>query len=191
MGAFFTDDDWRVLAAAADLVIPPDPLTGAPGGATGGVVHYLDQLLGAFIYDPPRIWAGGPFSGRHGGDASFGNWFALRPVDELAWRTRVEGSLGRSEREVNGPTVGLQEHYRAGLASLGPDFADLSLEQQQERLHAVPDGFRDRLYAHACEALYGDPVYGGNRQGSGWASIGFPGDVQPRGYTDDEVRGDP
>ena len=40
---------------------------------------------------------------------------------------------------------------------------------------------------HACESLYGDPVYGGNRDARGWAAIGFDGDVQPRGWTDDEV----
>ena len=35
--------------------------------------------------------------------------------------------------------------------------------------------------------MYGDPVYGGNRDLAGWQAIGFAGDVQPRGYTDDEV----
>ncbi len=42
---------------------------------------------------------------------------------------------------------------------------------------------------HACESLYGDPVYGGNRDGAGWAAIGFAGDVQPVGWTDAEVEG--
>ena len=35
--------------------------------------------------------------------------------------------------------------------------------------------------------MYGAPEYGGNRDLVGWRSIGFEGDVQPRGYTDDEV----
>jgi hypothetical protein len=30
-------------------------------------------------------------------------------------------------------------------------------------------------------------VYGGNRDECGWRAIGFDGDVQPRGWTDDEV----
>jgi hypothetical protein len=30
------------------------------------------------------------------------------------------------------------------------------------------------VHAHACEATYGDPAYGGNRDGGGWARIGFP-----------------
>lgn len=43
------------------------------------------------------------------------------------------------------------------------------------------------LYDHACEGMYGDPVYGGNRNESGWKMIGWLGDIQPRGYTDVEV----
>jgi hypothetical protein len=30
------------------------------------------------------------------------------------------------------------------------------------------------LHTHACEAAYGDPVYGGNRDQAGWQRIGFP-----------------
>ncbi len=37
--------------------------------------------------------------------------------------------------------------------------------------------------------MYGAPEYGGNRDGVAWAGIGFPGDVQPRGFTDAEVAG--
>jgi hypothetical protein len=35
--------------------------------------------------------------------------------------------------------------------------------------------------------MYGAPEYGGNRDGIGWAYIAYEGDVQPRGYSDDEV----
>jgi gluconate 2-dehydrogenase gamma chain len=45
------------------------------------------------------------------------------------------------------------------------------------------------LYVHACEGAYGAPEYGGNRDLAGWQAIGFPGDVQPRGYADEEVSG--
>ena len=47
--------------------------------------------------------------------------------------------------------------------------------------------FKTLMYHHACEGMYGDPVYGGNRDFAGWDSIGWIGDIQPRGYTDDEV----
>ncbi|MCX7621898.1 MAG: gluconate 2-dehydrogenase subunit 3 family protein, partial [Acidimicrobiales bacterium] len=189
MPVWFSDDEYRIIEAACERLIPAEPELGAPGARTAGVADYIDQLLGAFNFDPPRIWAGGPFSGRHGGEAAFERWIPLPPADELAWRIRIEGSLGIPEREFNGPVVGLQERYRRGIEALGADFADVSASEQDARLDADPD-FRDLLYGHACEGMYGDPVYGGNRHGIGWAFISFAGDSQPRGYTDGEVRGE-
>jgi hypothetical protein len=69
---------------------------------------------------------------------------------------------------------------------LGPDFAHCEGEEQDRRLHANSD-FTELVYGHACEGMYGAPEYGGNRDGVGWSNIGFAGDVQPRGWTDQEV----
>ena len=45
-----------------------------------------------------------------------------------------------------------------------------------------------RLYnPESGRFLTTDPVYGGNRGTAGWRSIRYVGDVQPRGWTDDEV----
>jgi hypothetical protein len=184
MPVWLTDDEYRVLAAASDRLIPPSG--DSPGAAEAGVPDYVDTLLGAFTFDPPRIWAGGPTSGRHGGEARFGSFHPLGPLDELAWRMRIEGSGGLPEREFNGPVVGLQQRYREGLSALGADFCELDHDGQDDRLHAVPE-FVELLYGHACEGMYGAPEYGGNRDLAGWRSIGFAGDVQPRGWTDDEV----
>jgi hypothetical protein len=186
MPAFFTDSELRVIASACDRLIPPDD-EGAPGAAAAGVADYIDTLLGAFTFDPPRIFAGGPFSGRHGGTTSFDDWTPLGPMEELAWRTRIEGSQERAEREFNGPVVGWQERYRHGLVALGTDFAEVDSREQDARLRGAPDGFKDLMYLHACEGMYGDPVYGGNRGGIGWQAIDVVGDIQPRGYTDLEV----
>lgn len=184
---WLSTEEYETLEAAVDRLIPPDD-QGAPGATAAGVAGYIDGLLGAFTVDPPRIWAGGPFSGRHGGDATFEDFAALGAVEELAWRTRIEGSQGMPEREWNGPVVGLQERYRTGLGRLGPGFAELAGDEQDDLLDADP-GFKALLHTHACEGVYADPVYGGNRDGSGWRSIGFAGDRQPLGYTDIEVSG--
>jgi len=183
---FFTADEHAVIAAACDRLLPP--ADGHPGGRALGCADYIDGLLDAFAVDPPRIWAGGPFSGRAGGDAGFATFLPLTRVEELAWRTRIEGSQGRPEREFNGPVRGWQDEYRAGLAALGADYATVDGAEQDARLAAIPD-FRALLYQHACEGAYGAPEYGGNRDLAGWRAIGFPGDVQPRGYTDAEVAG--
>jgi hypothetical protein len=185
MTAFFTDEEYAVIDAACELLIPTDE---DPGAAEARVVDYIDGFLGAFAFDPPRIWAGGPFSGRYGGDNGFARFHELTPFDELAWRTRIEGSLGLPEREFNGPVAGLQELYRAGLATLGADFAAVPEDEQRARLEAN-EPFMSMLYEHACEGMYGAPEYGGNQGLVGWRYIDFPGDVQPHGYTDDEVEG--
>ena len=185
MPIHFTDDQFRVLEAVCARLIPTDD---DPGASEAGVAHYIDGLLGAFVFDPPRIWAGGPVSGRFGGAPAFSTFHRLSQLDELAWRTRIEGSLGIPEREWNGPVEGLQERYAAGIASLGGDFADVDGEEQDGRLRAHEE-FTRLVYEHACEGMYGAPEYGGNRNGVGWSYIGFAGDVQPRGYTDEEVSG--
>ena len=183
---FFTDAELEVVAAAAERLIPAG---GAhPGARAGGAAAYVDHLLGAFTVDPPLVFAGGPFSGRAGGAASFVDFTPLSPLEELAWRTRIEGSRGIAEREFNGPVVGWQEQYRVAIVALGDDYATVDGDEQDRRLAAQPE-FRELLYTHACEGLYGAPEYGGNPDGSVWRAIDFPGDVQPRGYTDEEVSG--
>jgi hypothetical protein len=190
---YLDPDAYAVVEAACARLIPPfAPGQGQgaahPGATALGVADYIDGLLGAFLVDPPRIHAGGPYSGRFGGDTGFARFLPLNALEELAWRTRIEGSRNRPEREINGPVVGWQERYRDGIVALGPDFVTVDPDEQDRRLDAVPE-FKQLLYEHACEGAYGAPEYGGNRGGRGWAAIGFPGDVQPRGYTDAEVTG--
>jgi len=181
---FLSASEYAKVGTAADRFIPP--MDGHPGGAAVGVADYIDAMLGAFTFDPPRIWAGGPFSGRAGGAASFDKFFALSRLEDLSWRTRIEGSQGISEREFNGPVRGWQETYRSGLAALGDDFCAVDGDEQDRRLDADP-AFKQLLYEHVCEGAYGAPEYGGNRDTAAWIAIEFPGDVQPRGYTDEEV----
>ena len=186
MPVWLNDDEYRTLTAACERLIPPGDGRRAGGRRRAGVPDYIDGLLGAFLVDPPRIWARGPTSGRHGGADAFARFHQLTALDELAWRTRIEGSRGLPEREFNGPVVGLQQRYRQGLAALGADFCALDGGEQDDRLRSDPD-FTDLLYGHACEGMYGAPEYGGNRDGAGWKAIDFEGDVQPRGWTDAEV----
>jgi hypothetical protein len=184
MPVWLSDHEYAVLEAACAQMMPSDQ--GAPGAHEAGVADYIDTLLGAFSFDPPRIWAGGPTSGRMGGDARFATFHRLSRLDELAWRMRIEGSQGVPEREFNGPVIGLQERYRAGLASLGEDFCRVDGSEQRNRLTEANE-FRELLWEHCCEGMYGAPEYGGNRHGVGWAYIEREGDVQPRGFTDAQV----
>jgi hypothetical protein len=184
MPIWLTEAEYGTLRAACNCLLPPHGER--PGAGDAGAPDYIDTLLGAFSFEPPRIWAGGPTSGRAGGEACFENFHPLSWLDELAWRTRIEGSQGLPEREFNGPVIGFQQRYREGLAHLGDDFAGLPAEEQAVRLESDP-GFLSLMFGHACEGMYGAPEYGGNHDTVGWRSIDFAGDVQPRGWTDQEV----
>lgn len=184
MQTWLTETEFAILTSACDRVVPASEA--GPGAVAAGVPVYIDRLLGAFLVDPPRIWARGPTSGRFGGESATTEFHSLSPLEELAWRTRIEGSQGLPEREFNGPVVGLQERYRSALSALGADYPDVGPREQDARLASI-DGFSELLFQHCCEGLYGAPEYGGNRDGVAWAAIDFAGGVQPRGWTDAEV----
>lgn len=110
MLGFLSAGQRRILeVACARLMLADDE----PDAVEHGAADYIDGLLGAFVADPPWIWAGGPFSGRFGGTQSFASFHKLAAPEELAWRTRIKGSRGIPDRERLGRVEGLQQEYTA------------------------------------------------------------------------------
>jgi hypothetical protein len=204
-GRFLTAHELDALRAVCRRLIPGPPDDPDPGAGEAMVAEAIDLLLGAFSLTPPLIHAGGPFSNRAGArEDDFADFVALDRHAELGWRIRIEGSLGRPEREFAGPVVGLQQIYRQGLAHLdeqarsryGVGYADAPGQAQDavlfDPLDAATLAFVPVAFANSLEAMYGPPEYGGNRGLAGWGYTRWLGDVQPRGYRDDEVsRPDP
>lgn len=194
---FLTGAELGTLRALVDRMIPPD---GAIGAAEAGCAEAIDALLGAFAVQPPRIYAGGPYSDRGGATHNdFADFLPLDAYEELAWRLRIEGSAGLAQREFNGVEPGLQAIYRDGLAALDAAAAGYGAERfaaldplRQELLlrangNAAIGELIDVVFPHTLEFMYGAPEYGGNRDLGGWRYTRFDGDVQPRGYTREEV----
>src|SRR5205823_7190525 len=88
-----------------------DPTEKDPGALEANVIAYIDLFLGAFNAGA-RIWGDGPFSGRAGpppwpfaglAPRPYPNDFArtspLSKVEELSWRTLLEGTRGLPERK--------------------------------------------------------------------------------------------
>lgn len=68
--------------------------------------------------------------------------------------------------------------YRAGIPSLGSDFAETSAEEQDARLEKIErTGFFNMLRTHTLEGMFTDPLHGGNRNMVGWRLVGYPGPV--------------
>lgn len=71
-----------------------------------------------------------------------------------------------------------------GFAALPGPVRDVALHTSQD---PVVRAMVDLAVTHTLQFLYGAPEYGGNRDLVGWRTSGFDGDVQSRGYTDEEV----
>jgi gluconate 2-dehydrogenase gamma chain len=101
-----------------------------------------------------------------------------------------------------------QDFYRRGVAQLdahctktyGKPFRSLTAAQQDGTISAlehskVPEflwptaqSFFETLRAHTMEAMFADPIYGGNRDFAGWRLVGFPG-AQPV-FTEEDMHSD-
>jgi Gluconate 2-dehydrogenase subunit 3 len=185
---FLSETELATLRVIAGRFLPGPPDDPDPGAIEAGCAEAIDALLAAFSFDPPLVHAGGPFSNRAGAHRDdMARFVPLDALAELGWRIRIEGSQGRPERSFAGEVVGLQQLYREGLASLlaitgaAPDEQDAMLRDP-----AVAD-FVSLVLGDTLDVMYGPPEYGGNRGLVGWIATGWPGDVQPRGFTRREV----
>lgn len=170
---FLSPHQAAVLDAATSRLIP-----GPSGAHEANVVRFLDNMLAAFSFSPPMVFAGGPWSNRAGGTEDFmADFVPLDRAQTYGWQQRI---------------ADYREQYTNGIALLdkqaGGDFTKVSKLRQDLILgvgNAVP--FTTLLFGHTIEAMYAVPEYGGNADLVGWRDIYFPGDNQPRGYTNAEV----
>jgi hypothetical protein len=158
-GRFFTRPERATLNALCDRILPRDT---DPGALALDAPRYIERLLTAFDRGVPRIFAGGPFSGRNpfpddsDGTPSrkrprnaFRQFIPLTRVQDIRWRAEIFGSTTVQGADFNdgilGPLVGLREVYRTGLARVnevatmvaGAPFARLTTARQDEVLAAL------------------------------------------------------
>jgi gluconate 2-dehydrogenase gamma chain len=69
-----------------------------------------------------------------------------------------------------------RETYRDGLTKLGTNFAELSADEQMQKLQSIEKThFFQLLRTHTIEGMFCDPMHGGNAGLIGWQLIGYPG----------------
>ena len=169
--AWLSVPEQETLAAAVARIIPRDA---DPGAVEAGVLSYLAGFLGGV----DRIHA------TPDGDG----FVTLDERTRAAWADRI--SLLRDKYRA-----GLQDLERRALDRFGGPFAALSEDEQDSVLARLEEDsgvrggrppanqpvssddepFLVALAMHVRQGFYGDPVYGGNRDGAGWNAIGFDG----------------
>lgn len=112
----------------------------------------------------------------------------LIPTDDLGAGARDAGAgvfIDSSLGNANADSLSL---YQQGLAALdaaadGGNFAALTDTQQDDLLTSVaagkvtdvPEAFFQTVLGHTRQGMFGDPIYGGNRDFAGWDLLGYPG----------------
>ena len=119
----------------------------------------------------------------------------LMPGSEGKPGARDANVLNYIDLALAGAYADLQEFYRRGLAQLDAycrksydkPFRQLEPLRQDEVILALEEGkatgftwpaaeeFFSTLRTHTMEGMFADPIYGGNRNFSGWRLVGFPG----------------
>jgi len=138
----------------------------------------------------------------HGGHGAFLNDEDAATVKAFAERlmpgATEAGVLNYIDLALAGAYSDLQDFYRRGFSSLDAfcrnthkaRFVDLDAARQDAVITALEQGkasefawpsaqaFFNTLRTHTMEGMFADPVYGGNKDFSGWLLVGFPG-AQP------------
>jgi gluconate 2-dehydrogenase alpha chain len=119
----------------------------------------------------------------------------LFPADEYGPGASSIGVMPYLDRALSGPYSHHLETYRLGVIALdaestgrfGMRFVDAPVAQQDEVIAALerglvssfravePKAFFELARTHLQEGLFSDPIYGGNRNKSGWRVLGHPG----------------
>ena len=106
----------------------------------------------------------------------------LLPADEQGPGAVALGAGAYVERALGAEHGDSLEAYERGLDALdaralavhGARFAALGAQARDEVLGEA-GAFLELLRSHAIEGCFGDPRWGGNAGGAGWALLGYPG----------------
>src|ERR1700719_4505869 len=125
-------------------------------------------------------------------DALFEHLF---PADEYGPGASSIGVIRYLDRALSGPYAQHLETYRLGVYALdaeslqrfGRPFVKVDSVHRQELIAALEQdaapnfraiegkAFFELARSHLQEGLFGDPIYGGNRNKAGWRFLGHPG----------------
>ena len=160
--AFLNPEEAAFVEAMVNHMVPADDLT--PNGVDLGLNIYIDRALAGAWGKGDRMYMQGPWKP---GVPSQGYQLPLTPAE--LYRNGIAASNAHC------------------VKTYGKPFDKITDAQREECLRALRDGkvvfengpparaFFNTAYQTVMEGMFGDPIYGGNRDKAGWKLIGFPG----------------
>jgi gluconate 2-dehydrogenase gamma chain len=152
----------QFVEAVVDHMIPKDELT--PSGTDMGVATFIDRALAGSWGKGDRLFQQGPWGK---GTANQGYQLPFAPAG--LYRAAIEGSNAYCRK------------------TFGKNFEGCTADQKETFLKDLAAGkitlsgglpgraFFELLYQNVMEGMFADPIYGGNRDKTGWKMLGFPG----------------
>ncbi len=194
----FTPRQQQMLRKLAGFILPIH--SPESGTQVYDIVPYLQNLFIALDQDPPAIYGGGPFSGRHPlpGDPpptdDFKQFLPMSRHQLLAWKLRLGGPAALAAE----PFVFLNEKFKNNYTGLFDVISQglaraIELEDGMDPRPVMADvllseagaDFKDAFFQLIAEAAFSAPEYGGNL--AAWPEISYPGDSLPAGYTGGQI----
>ncbi|NYE62790.1 gluconate 2-dehydrogenase gamma chain [Duganella sp. 1224] len=155
-------DEQVFVEALVNHMCPADGLT--PDGVTLGLAVFYDRALGGNWGQGDRLYLQGPFKQ---GSANQGYQLGMTPAQ--LFRAGTEG-LADYCRATHGKP----------FDRLSPAEREALLKGLQSGQVALPNGVPSATYFAQLlqmfyEAMFADPIYGGNQGKQGWKLVGYPG----------------
>jgi len=162
--SFLNLEEAAFVEAVVDHMVPADEHS--PKGSDMGINIYIDRALAGGWGKGDRLYMQGPWKLGH---PNQGYQLPLTPAE--LYRAGIEAT---------------NAHCRKTYSKT---FDQLAEAQRQEVLVGLQSGkvsfdsglparvFFGTLYQTVIEGMFSDPIYGGNRNKTGWKMIGFPGVV--------------
>jgi len=155
-------DEQAFVEALVNHMCPADPLT--PNGVDMGLNIFYDRALGGNWGQGDRLYLQGPFKN---GTANQGYQLGMTPAQ--LFRAGTEGLAGYCAATYNKP-----------FDRLPADTKEAVLKGLQGGKIELPNGvpaatYFAQLLQMFYEAMFADPIYGGNKNKLGWKMVGYPG----------------
>jgi gluconate 2-dehydrogenase gamma chain len=155
-------DEQAFVEALVNHMCPADTLT--PNGVDMGLPIFYDRSLGGNWGQGDRLYLQGPFKS---GTANQGYQLGMTPAQ--LFRSGTEGLAGYCMLT-----------YKTPFDRLAASDKEAVLKGLQGGKIVLPNGvpcatYFAQLLQMFYEAMFADPIYGGNKNKQGWKLVGYPG----------------